>query len=238
VKQSEMDEILARTLDDSRLSRGEKHVLREIIGEMAGDRQQLAVMRSRAFAQARRSLAGELAGDVLAWLDDVMGIIDSAGRKGPSGRATAVFFSDKHNCPRKITSLISQCSSTLDICVYTITDDYISEAIRDAHARGLALRIITDDEKVGATGSDIPSFMRAGIPVRMDSNGAYMHHKFAIFDERTVLTGSYNWTRGAAGANQENIIVISEREVAEAFGEEFERLWARYDPAAPREYDR
>ena len=77
-----MDEILARTLDDSRLSRGEKHVLREIIGEMAGDRQQLAVMRGRAFAQAKNALAGELAGDVLDWLEDVMGIIDSAGRKG------------------------------------------------------------------------------------------------------------------------------------------------------------
>lgn len=235
MKQEEIDDILARTLEDSRLSRGEKQVLRKIIGEITGDRQQLAIWRARAFAHAKEALAGELAGDVLRWLEDVVGVLDAAGRKRGSTRTTAVFFSDQHSCPTKITSLISQCSSTLDICVYTITDDRISKAVLDAHARGVAVRVITDYEKVRASGSDIISFMHAGMDVRTDDDRAYMHHKFAIFDQRVVLTGSYNWTRGAAGGNQENILVTGERGVAEAFGEEFERLWTRYDPdATPR----
>ncbi len=232
MNQPDIDEILARTLDDKRLSRGEKHVLREIVDELAGNQHELAVIRNKAFAQAKAALQGELAGEVLDWLADVVGILDSASQ-GDGGRATAVFFSDQHECPATIASLIDRCSARLDICVYTITDDRISAAILDAHGRGVAVRIVTDDEKVEATGSDIAAFIRAGIAVRTDDNGAYMHHKFAVFDQRSVLTGSYNWTRGAAGANQENFIVTSERDVVAAFVETFDRLWARYDPAAP-----
>ncbi len=34
----------------------------------------------------------------------------------------------------------------------------------------------------------------------------HMHHKFALFDGGRLLTGSYNWTRGAAETNYENVI--------------------------------
>ena len=33
-----------------------------------------------------------------------------------------------------------------------------------------------------------------------------MHHKFAIFDGTRLVNGSYNWTRGAADLNYENLV--------------------------------
>jgi phosphatidylserine/phosphatidylglycerophosphate/cardiolipin synthase-like enzyme len=52
-----------------------------------------------------------------------------------------------------------------------------------------------------------------------------MHHKFAIFDDRLVATGSYNWTQSAERANYENLILLDDPKVVARFTEEFQRLW-------------
>ena len=53
-----------------------------------------------------------------------------------------------------------------------------------------------------------------------------MHHKFAIFDSSRLLNGSYNWTRGAAEQNEENITDTSSPEMIASFQKEFDSLWA------------
>ena len=55
-----------------------------------------------------------------------------------------------------------------------------------------------------------------------------MHHKFAIFDGARLINGSYNWTRGAANVNYENLVDTGDPELIAAFSEEFKRLWNRF----------
>ena len=114
---------------------------------------------------------------------------------------------------------------TIDICVFTITDDRISNTILAAHKRGVKIRIITDNEKAYDAGSDVPRFREAGIPLVVDESPFHMHHKFAIFDGQRLLNGSYNWTRGAAAQNEENIIDTDDRNLIAKFQHEFEALW-------------
>ena len=64
-----------------------------------------------------------------------------------------------------------------------------------------------------------------------------MHHKFALFDRRLLVTGSYNWTRGAAEGNYENIVVIDHRRLVEQYCEEFDRLWELFVAASTRDDD-
>ena len=52
-----------------------------------------------------------------------------------------------------------------------------------------------------------------------------MHHKFAILDNHTVLTGSYNWTPESEEQNYENLLVLREPAQVEAYQREFEALW-------------
>jgi phosphatidylserine/phosphatidylglycerophosphate/cardiolipin synthase-like enzyme len=54
-----------------------------------------------------------------------------------------------------------------------------------------------------------------------------MHHKFAVVDGKTFLTGSYNWTRGAARDNEENLVVTDDPRPVSSYSEAFERLWTR-----------
>lgn len=102
----------------------------------------------------------------------------------------------------------------------------IGGAIQAPHQRGIALRIISDNDKVLDPGSDIEELRRLGIPVRLDRTADHMHHKFAIFDSALVLTGSFNWTRSAARYNHENMVVSNDHRLVQAFLREFEKLWA------------
>jgi hypothetical protein len=57
-----------------------------------------------------------------------------------------------------------------------------------------------------------------------------MHNKFCLFDNRVLVTGSYNWTYSAETRNAENIITTDEENVCLAFCEQFAKLWGDLPP--------
>jgi len=93
---------------------------------------------------------------------------------------------------------------------------------------------VSDDQKMEDRGSDIIDLLRSGISVRVASSEHHMHHKFAIFDELYMVTGSYNWTRSAATCNEENIVVSSDTRLISDFRKTFNSLWARFAPHSGR----
>ena len=228
MKNDEVDEILLRTLDDERLSRGEKQVLTDLFAEHGDDAGRLAFFRHRAFAIARDRTRDPRDGRVVRWLEEVVKALTAAASPDVQPQLAEAHFSPGDHCLRRIVSLISVARRTADICVFTITDDRIARALLEAHNRGVRVRIITDDEKTSDLGSDVDQLAAAGIPVRMDDSTHHMHHKFAIFDNTYLVTGSYNWTRSAAAHNEENIVVSSDPRLRRAFVEKFDKLWKAF----------
>ncbi len=51
-----------------------------------------------------------------------------------------------------------------------------------------------------------------------------VHHKFCIVDDKTLITGSYNWTYYAENRNWENIIIIDNADIVKGYIEEFEKV--------------
>ena len=224
---AELDEIFHRTLDDKKLSRGERKALTQILTDEQPDKDQLAVFRHEAFAVAREHMHDPRDRQVAGWLEDVCKLLL------PPTDAMAVAearFSPGQDCVRRVISLFAHARSSVDVCVFTITDDRIADAIIEAHGRGVAIGVITDDMKAMDRGSDIERLRRAGIEVREDCSEHHMHHKFAVFDQRILLTGSFNWTRSATAYNQENIVVTSEPRLVRAFRDTFAELWQKFRP--------
>lgn len=135
------------------------------------------------------------------------------------------WFTPQHDCVRRLIQLFREVRRKVDVCVFTITDDRVSSAILEAYQRGTQVRILTDNEKLHDPGSDIGKFRGAGIPVVIDETPAHMHHKFALFDGERLLTGSYNWTRGAALFNRENFLITGDAKLVAAYAAMFENLW-------------
>jgi len=134
-------------------------------------------------------------------------------------------FSPGDDCLNEIIDLIKASKKYLDICVFTISDNRITDELVQAFDRGVNVRIISDNEKMNDEGSDIRYLSEKGLPVKIDMSSYHMHHKFMIVDESMVLTGSYNWTRAAASYNQENIVVIEDNNLAMIFCGIFLDLW-------------
>ena len=225
---NEIDTVLARTLDDMKLSRAERKALDQLF-EDGGKGRDLDVIRSRAFAVARESLEGAKNRHVVEWLEGVVRALEATRKpdRGESDRIEA-WFSPGTRCRDRLAALLNGSRRSADVCVFAITDNTLSRAILDAHRRGVKVRIITDDQKVGDLGSDVTELAELGVSVATDSGPAHMHHKFAVVDGRTVVTGSYNWTRSASTENHENIVVIDNPEVVGRFAEVFERLWKEF----------
>ncbi len=224
----QLDRILKHTLNDYRVSRGEKRVLSSILDDIGADEHQLAYFRHKAFEIARQEVTGPEAHAVIGWLEDIVKVLQPESTS--SAKSPKAYFSPGSACRNAIGSLLREARKTIDICVFTITDDRISDEIINALGRDVSIRIITDDDKAEDLGSDTLRLRDLGIPVRTDHTSHHMHHKFAIFDNATCVTGSYNWTRSAAEYNEENIVVQYDRSLVHQFHNAFDTLWKSLAP--------
>ncbi len=217
---------LGETLEDRRLSRPERQALREVAASLKSPAE-LESIRRRAFDLARSALSDPADLPIFEWLEDVVKALGAPGPPAGARGVASAHFSPGDDCLKTIVGLLGRSTATVDLCVFTITDDRVAEAIFAAHRRGVAVRVITDDAKADDLGSDVGRIEAEGILLRVDRSPFHMHHKFAVFDAATLLTGSYNWTRGAAADNEENLVVVDDPRLVGPFRATFETLWGR-----------
>jgi phosphatidylserine/phosphatidylglycerophosphate/cardiolipin synthase-like enzyme len=146
----------------------------------------------------------------------------------PSVRETC--FSRVERCDVLLISLINRANRSVYVAVYSFTRDSLATALISAKERGVEVRVVIERERAYEQGSEYPRLKSAGVDVRLDGNPNSMHHKFMVIDEYIVVTGSYNWSTAAETRNDENIVVILDRDVAQRFVQEFERVWQTASP--------
>ena len=159
--------MLEQTLDDRRLTRSERKAMDRIFDHIDPDAHALALYRSVAFDLARQSIVDPTAIDTIEWLEEVVKMLQSADASDGPPATADTYFAPGDDCPARIRGLLARARNTVDICVFTITDDRVSDAIIDAHERRLKVRVISDDDKSGDRGSDIQRLESAGVEVRV-----------------------------------------------------------------------
>jgi len=149
---------------------------------------------------------------------------------------TEVHFSLYDNPQKEIIKNINQAESFINIAMYIFTDREIALPLVKARERGVKVRLYLDKEQVEYQYSQSRFLVQKGIKTRISSNKYIMHNKFAIIDNRLLLTGSYNWTFSANNRNDENLMVIDDPELIEIFQNQFVNLWTnKYSPERTKE---
>ncbi|GAI59956.1 unnamed protein product [marine sediment metagenome] len=109
--------------------------------------------------------------------------------------------------------------------MYIFTDREIALPLAKARERGVKVRLYLDKDQVDYQYSQSRFLVQNGIKIRISTNNYIMHNKFAIIDNRLLLTGSYNWTFSANNRNDESLMVIDDPEIIEIFQNQFVNLW-------------
>lgn len=221
----EVIELIKESAEDFLLSKNEKRDLKNLIRSKKFSKREFDYLRSNIFDIAA-SLKNKFTKEqLILWLENtnkltLIGEVENSS-------ANKSYFSPGTSCRSAIISQIQNAKSSIKICVFTISDNEISNAIAAAHKKGIGVKILTDNDKSFDMGSDIESMYKKGLNIKMDRTEYHMHHKFCIIDKETLLTGSYNWTRSAAERNQENILITTDNKTVSDFLREFERLWEK-----------
>lgn len=128
----------------------------------------------------------------------------------------------------ELTSLIQSASSTIDVAMYSFTNNLLEQALVYASRQRVKVRVLLDDaqDSPNTKQGQYLNLINASIDVVVENVQGKMHHKFMIIDNAIVITGSYNWSDAAKKNNCENIVVIRCRTIAAVFTAEFTRLWS------------
>ncbi|MCE7992066.1 MAG: DUF1669 domain-containing protein [Roseivirga sp.] len=224
-----MQELIAyleESIADNAFSRGEKRGFKEMLRQRDLQKQDYDFLRSKVFDLAMARANTENYAHVIAWLEEInKTLVPKVGTTSTE----QVYFSPGDDCLNAIRQQLRSAISTVRICVFTISDDRITNEIKSAHRRGVSVRVLTDNDKSLDLGSDIEELVRDGVEVKMDNTRNHMHHKFAVVDKEYLMTGSYNWTRSAANYNHENILLTTDKGVVREYLKEFEKLWRQMD---------
>jgi phosphatidylserine/phosphatidylglycerophosphate/cardiolipin synthase-like enzyme len=167
------------------------------------------------------------------------GYLDAETGKSFDAIFSPQLYDNSHNV--RIATIIDGAQHSLDIAMYSYSDAGIAAALEAAVGRGVAVRFIFEtgnaDRKL--TGAALEN-SKSGRLERMGINVRYvnkiMHHKFMIADgprddasradSATLVTGSGNWSWGAATRYDENTLFLTGyRELTLRLQNEFNLLW-------------
>lgn len=119
-------------------------------------------------------------------------------------------------------------SSTKTICMatYSFTSKPVALALLNAKKRGVDIEIVSDKKSNCGKYSVAKFLSNQGVNVRLNGNYPIMHNKFIVIDNKTVETGSFNYSNAATAKNAENVIVIwNNSVVASKYATECTRLY-------------
>jgi len=151
---------------------------------------------------------------------------------------TAVYFNERFTATtttvdptpmeEALIALIEGAQATLDVALYGLNRTRVVSALIAAQGRGVAVRVIGDDEAAADDGysASYQTLTDAGIPVVLDAEGSpIQHNKFLVVDGRVVWTGSTNLTDTGLTLNANNSVAITSTTLAAVYTAEFEEMW-------------
>lgn len=146
------------------------------------------------------------------------------------GTRLETYFAPEDGVMDRVIELVSRASESIRFMAFTFTDDDLGVAMREKAAAGVLVEGVFEARGAGSEYSEFPAMLDAGMNVWEDGNSAIMHHKVIIIDGGVVLLGSFNFSGNADQSNDENILVIYDREIAGQFLDEFDRIISQAYP--------
>jgi hypothetical protein len=152
-------------------------------------------------------------------------------------------FVPLQNYLNRLRPLIDGEQQKIDAIMYRFTVRPIAQALIDAHQRGVAVRLITEQDQYRKANFrwdayNIDRIHKAGIPVRTRAHQGLMHQKsIVLYGQNQVVFGSTNWDEGAVQVHQEHNYFTARPWIKQWFIDQFNRRWSSDNPVGAIEYE-
>jgi len=162
--------------------------------------------------------------------------------EGYKSKGVEVYFSPGGGAMDAILGEIRGAKKSIEVAMFTFTNSTLSDALIQRSMNGVEVRIIFDANEARGRWSKARDIDKDDSKVdarRIEpeleegsesEDSARFHHKFCVIDGATVITGSYNWTRGAEERNCEDVMILRHRQVAAAYRARFDEHWQAAKP--------
>ncbi len=130
-------------------------------------------------------------------------------------------------------ALIDAAKRRIDFAAYALTDLRIVEALEQAAARGVAIRLYRDPSQakiamprpLAAVYERLAA--RMNVEIRYKADGPFMHLKAYAVDGEFVREGAGNFSHSGLTRQDNSLIVLRCKAAISGFQNAFERMWAR-----------
>ncbi len=133
------------------------------------------------------------------------------------------YFCPEDNCKNQVLEELNNAQKSIYFMVFAFTDFDIADSLVEKSKKGLDVRGVLEAKRVNMQYNQYRNLVPY-VQITKDTNPYTMHHKVFIIDNQTVITGSYNPTKAGNENNDENILIIHDKVIANQFLEEFDRL--------------
>ncbi len=135
----------------------------------------------------------------------------------------------------KLAAFIDTASASVDMAIYQLDLENVTQAVINAKGRGAVARVVTDIDILEDV-KENPSFKRLqaeGITVVAGNPNAIMHDKFVVVDGKATWTGSWNFTVNDTYRYNNNGILVRSPDLARNYTATFEKMWRdqRFGPS-------
>lgn len=134
------------------------------------------------------------------------------------------YFCPEDHCAERVKEELKEAEQEIYFMTFSFTEEGIANILMLKHLENLTIKGIMEVKQISQY-SQYNRLMLHGINVLKDGNKYNLHHKVFIIDNSTVVTGSFNPTNNGDKGNDENVLIIHDKEIAQRFLEEFGLLW-------------
>ena len=146
-----------------------------------------------------------------------------------------VYFSPHGGCTAAVVREIGEAQKTLLVQAYSFTSAPIADAVAEAHRRGVAVAVLLDKSQRTEKYSSADFLLHNGVTTLIDDDHNIAHNKIMIIDGRTVITGSFNFSKNAENENAENLLVIRDEKLAAIYTDNWQAHRQHSEPYTGKE---
>lgn len=153
------------------------------------------------------------------------------------GTAVENYFAPAdHVADRLVEAINRRSRASLYFLAFSFTHDGLGQAMISRARDGATVQGVFETTGSNTPASEFGKLKREGLDVYQDGNPWVMHHKVIIMDEQSVAFGSFNFSANADRGNDENLLIVDDARLAQAFKAEYDRVLtlARNPPVRKR----